>query len=96
MLELEHQDVTRLAVETKLAMTKLDAEYDNLRHQLSLMRQQFDADQREADRIHEAKTNKINHINAQLKKHSISLVNQITDLEAILFSLKMKYTEREN
>ncbi|KAI8072272.1 rab-GTPase-TBC domain-containing protein [Gongronella butleri] len=96
VLELEHQDVTRQAVETKLAMAKLDAENDDLRHQLSLMRHQFDDDQREAGRIHDAKMQEANHSNEQLKKHCTSLENQITDLEAILISLKMKYAEHEN
>ncbi|ORX54569.1 hypothetical protein DM01DRAFT_1407397 [Hesseltinella vesiculosa] len=95
VLELEHQEVTRQAVETKMAMAKLDADNDDLRHQLTLVRHQFETQQRNNDNVHQQKVLDMDKSNTQLSQRNTSLQDQITDLESVLISLKMKYAERE-
>ncbi|KAI8332655.1 rab-GTPase-TBC domain-containing protein [Chlamydoabsidia padenii] len=95
VLEMEHQEMTRQAVETKMAMAKMDSDNEQLTRQLKQLQTHFDQIQRQKDTEHQARLEDIYKNNAQLLKHNASLQDQISDMEAVLIGLKMNFAERE-
>lgn len=95
VLEMEHQEMTRQAVETKMAMAKMDADNEHLTHQLKQLQTHFDQMERQKDTEHQARLEDIYKNNSQLLKHNASLQDQISDMEAVLIGLKMNFAERE-
>lgn len=95
VLEMEHQEMTKQAVETKLSMAKMNADNDNLMHQLKQLRLQHESTDRHKDTEHQARIEEIYQSNRHLIKQNASLQDQIADMEAILIGLKMNYAERE-
>ncbi|KAI8098480.1 rab-GTPase-TBC domain-containing protein [Halteromyces radiatus] len=96
VLEMEHQEMTRQAVETKMAMAKMDADNEQLTHQLKQLKAQFEHSERQKEMEHQARLEDIYKSNAQLIKHNASLQDQIADMESVLIGLKMNFAERES
>lgn len=95
VLEMEHQEMTRQAVETKMSMAKMNSDNDSLMHQLKQLRSQHESTERHKDTEHQSRIEEIYQSNRHLIKQNASLQDQIADMEAVLIGLKMNYAERE-
>ncbi|CAO3596534.1 unnamed protein product [Absidia cylindrospora] len=93
---MEHQEMTRQAVETKMSMAKMDADNEQLTHQLKQLKTQFEQMERQKDTEHQHRLEDIYKSNSQLIKHNASLQDQISDMEGVLIGLKMNFAERES
>ncbi|ORZ13569.1 rab-GTPase-TBC domain-domain-containing protein, partial [Absidia repens] len=96
ILEMEHQEMTRQAVETKMSMAKMDADNEQLTYQLKQLKTQFEQMERQKDTEHQLRLEDIYKSNSQLIKHNASLQDQISDMEGVLIGLKMNFAERES
>lgn len=90
-LESEHQEVTRQVIDAKMNMARMDDENQQLRWQLSQVRNELEQLKKSMPTLEE-----LSRQNKQLTQRNEYLENQVTDMEAILVSLKMKYAESES
>ncbi|CAO3599826.1 unnamed protein product [Absidia cylindrospora] len=95
-LEMEHQDMTQQAVQTKMAMAKTGSDNELLAHQIKQLQTSCEHMERQKDTERQSGLEDVYRNNSQLIQHNTSLQDQLSDMETVLINLKMNYAERES
>ncbi|KAI7864840.1 rab-GTPase-TBC domain-containing protein [Spinellus fusiger] len=95
-LEMEHQEVTRHAIETKMAMAGMDNQEQELRRMIAQLKSDSEAQIKKITEEYDAKTRALQEDKELLYSSNHTLKNQLEEVESALISLKMEYAERES
>ncbi|KAI8368752.1 rab-GTPase-TBC domain-containing protein [Blakeslea trispora] len=95
-LELEHQDVAQQVIESKLAMASLSSENQQLKHELSIIKQDMGTLSSGLNQERQIQFDLLAQKNAQLVDANSSLEDRLQKMETILIEMKLKYAESES
>ncbi|KAI8646033.1 rab-GTPase-TBC domain-containing protein [Parasitella parasitica] len=95
-LEKEHQDIAQQAISSKMAMATLGAENQQLRHELAVMKAEMIKIKNCMDDERQRQFDELAQHNACLVDTNSLLEGRVSELEALLIDMKLKYAESEN
>ncbi|KAF1807360.1 rab-GTPase-TBC domain-containing protein [Mucor lusitanicus] len=95
-LEKEHQDIAQQVISSKMSMASLDAENQQLKHELAVMKAEMVKIKNCMDDERQRQFDELAQHNAHLVDTNSQLEDRLSELEAVLIDMKLKYAESEN
>ncbi|KAI9011918.1 rab-GTPase-TBC domain-containing protein [Phycomyces nitens] len=95
-LESEYQEVTKQAIETKMAMAGMDNQNQEVRRSMAQLKADSESKLKEISHMYEAQIHSLQQDKDNLTKSNAALEDQLSDVESTLIMLKMECAERES
>ncbi|KAL0077139.1 rab-GTPase-TBC domain-containing protein [Phycomyces blakesleeanus] len=95
-LETEYQEVTKQAIETKMAMAGMDNQNQEVRRSMAQLKADSEAKLKEVSYNYEAHIQSLQEDKDNLVKANSTLEEQLSEVESTLIMLKMECAERES